>query len=153
LVALAVCGILFAFAHPVVQLLYGAAFLPVVPVLQTILVGVFALSLGSPMSSYFTLKLGRPEVAMWLAGGSAAICIAISLSLVPSLGMMGAAIGSTVAYVCGQIAAIWYFSRSARIDVREILIPTSADASVYWGFLGRLLADGRALLGPTTHKA
>lgn len=147
LVALAVCGLLFAFAYPIVHLLYGAAFLPVVPVLRMILVGVFALSLGSPMSSYFTLKLGRPEVAMWLAGAAAAICIAVSVALVPSMGMMGAAIGSTVAYVCGQIAAIWYFSRSAAVRLREILVPTAQDASVYWAFLGRVVADGRALLG------
>lgn len=152
LVALVVCGLLFAFARPVVHLLYGSAFLPVVPVLQVILAGVFALSLGSPMSSYFTLKVGRPEVPMWLAGSSAAICIAVSIALVPSMGMMGAAIGSTVAYACGQVAAIWYFSKTAAIGVPEILVPTAADMSVYRGFLTRILADGRALLGPSTHQ-
>ena len=153
LVALLVCGLLFAFAYPIVGLLYGSAFLPVVPVLQTILVGVFVLSLGSPMASYFTLKLGKPEIPMWLAGSSALICIAVSLALVPSMGIMGAAIGSTLAYVCGQTAAIWYFSRLTRVGVRDILIPNRTDMAVYRDFAGRLVADGRALLGPSTHKA
>lgn len=149
LVALAVCGVLFAFSGPVVHLLYGAAFSPVVPVLQVLLVGVVAVSLSSPMSSYFTLKLGRPEVALWLAGASAAICIGVTLVLVPSLGMIGAAIGSTLAYAAGQAAATWYFARVSGIAVSEILVPTAGDVALYWSFGVRLLADGRRLLQRT----
>ena len=151
LIALIVCGALFAFASPVVHLLYGAAFAPVVRVLQVLLLGVFALSLGSPMSSYFTLKLGRPEVPLWLAGASAAVCIGVSLALVPSLGMMGAAIGSTAAYAAGQAAATWYFSKTAGITLGQILIPTGDDVALYKGFAGRVLADGRRLLHRTAH--
>lgn len=149
LIALLVCGVLFAFASPVVHLLYGAAFAPVVRVLQILLVGVFALSLGSPMSSYFTLKLGRPEVPLWLAGASAAVCIGVSIALVPTLGMAGAAIGSTAAYVAGQAAAIWYFSRHAKISMVQMLVPTAEDFALYKSFAGRVLADGRRLLHRT----
>lgn len=149
LIALVVCGVLFAFASPVVHLLYGAAFAPVVRVLQILLVGVFALSLGSPMSSYFTLKLGRPEVPLWLAGASAAVCIGVSLALVPTLGMAGAALASTAAYVAGQAAAIWYFSRTAGVSPAQILVPTGEDLALYKSFAGRVLADGRRLLHRT----
>lgn len=150
LVAFLVCGALFVLAAPVVRLLYGTAFAPCVPVLQILLVGVFAMSLGSPMSSYFTLKLGRPEVALWLAGISAAFCIAISVALVPSLGMIGAAVGSTVAYITGQSAATWYFARSTGIAVAEILVPTRTDLAIYRSFAAKALYDFRAALGPTS---
>lgn len=143
LIALLVCGVLFALAQPIVRLLYGPPFLPMVGALQILLVGVFAMSLGSPMSSYFTLKLGRPEVPLWLAGASAAVCIGTSFALVPSIGIYGAAIASSAAYIAGQAAAIWYFSRTAHIGIREVLVPTKDDLTLYVRFLARLLNDVR----------
>jgi len=131
LVAAVVCGVIFALAQPIVHLLYGSAFLPLVPALRVLLLGVFALSLGSPMSNYFTLKLGKPEVAMVFASISAAVCIAVSIVLVPRLGMLGAAIGSTAAYALGQAVATVYFSRMAHIPIQTILVPTLGDLTAY----------------------
>ncbi len=85
-----VCSLALAVVAPyAVSLLYGPAFLPMVPALRVLLIGVFALSLGSPMSTYFTLRLGRPEVALVLASFSAAICIIVTWVLVPQLGPRG----------------------------------------------------------------
>jgi len=131
LVAAVVCGVIFALAQPIVHLLYGSAFLPLVPALRVLLLGVFALSLGSPMSNYFTLKLGKPEVAMVFASISATVCIAVSIVLVPRLGMLGAAIGSTAAYALGQAVATVYFSRMAHIPIQTILVPTLGDLTAY----------------------
>jgi O-antigen/teichoic acid export membrane protein len=148
IVALLVCGALFAFAHPIVRVLYGSAFTGVVPALRILLLGVVALSLGSPMSSYFTLKEGRPEVALWLAAGSAALCIGLSLILIPKIGMAGAATGSTAGYAVAQALAILYFQRETRTPLRTILIPTAEDFALYRSFLARMVADGRQLLHP-----
>lgn len=145
-IALLVCGTLFIVSRPLIELLYGAAFEPVVPAFRVLLVGVLALSLGSPISSFFTLKLGRPEVALWLASLSAAVCIGTAVALVPTAGLLGAAIGSTAGYVLGQIAAIAYFSRCASIALHEILLPTSADFALFMGFAVRVYRDGLRLL-------
>jgi O-antigen/teichoic acid export membrane protein len=149
LVALVVCGVLFALAPAIVHLLYGNAFAPVVPALRVLLIGVFAMSLGSPMSSFFTLRLGQPEIPMRLAGISAAICLAMAFVLVPVSGMLGAATASTVAYIIGQSIAIWYFNRSARIGVVELLVPTGKDLAQYRELFFKMLADGRQLLRPS----
>jgi O-antigen/teichoic acid export membrane protein len=151
IVATIVCGVLFALADPIVRLLYGTAFLPMVPALRILLIGVLALSLGSPMSSYFTLKLGRPEVAMYLASASAFVCIAVSLALVPLMGMYGAAIGSTLAYVAGQAAAMWYFAQQTSVGPRQMLVPTRGDVAVYVQFAAHLLRGGRPL-GPSSQS-
>jgi O-antigen/teichoic acid export membrane protein len=143
LIALVVCGALFVCAYPLVNLLYGAAFLPMVGALQILLVGVFAMSLGSPMSSYFTLKLGKPEVPLTLAGVSAAICIAASLALVPTMGIYGAATASSAAYIVGQCCALWYFMRTTSIRARTALLPTREDAQLYGRFLAHLLSTIR----------
>lgn len=148
LIALVVCGLLFVLARPLVALLYGEKFLPLVPSFDILLLGVVALSLSSPVSSYFTLKLGRPQVALVLAGIAAAVCIATTIVLLPEFRMSGAAIGSTAGYVAGQGIAVWYFARSASISATELLLPRSGDLAVYARFIAQLLRDGRRLLRP-----
>ncbi len=148
LVAAIVCGILFAVAPVLVRLLYGDPFVPVVPALRVLLIGVFALSLGSPMATYFLLRLGRPEVPLRLAAGSALICIILSLLLIPRLGLVGAAIGSTSGYIVGQVAGIWYFAYSTGLRTATMLVPTKSDIALYRDFLIRIVQDGRRLLRP-----
>jgi O-antigen/teichoic acid export membrane protein len=146
LIAAIVCGALLLFAEPIILLLYGPAFLPVVPVLRVLLAGVFVMSLSSPLSSFFTLKQGAPEIAFTLALTSAAICIATTLVLVPHIGLLGAAAGSTAGYVVGQAAAFWVFKKRSGIGFSTMLLPTRDDMRQYWGFALRLVADGRARL-------
>jgi O-antigen/teichoic acid export membrane protein len=131
IVASVCCGALSIAAPFVVHLLYGAAFLPMVPALRVLLLGVFALSLGSPMSTFFTLRLGKPEVSLILASISATICIVVSVLLVPRMGLIGAAIGSTLAYILGQSAAIAYFGMISGISASRMLIPRFRDLVVY----------------------
>ncbi len=148
MIAIAVCGALAALADPLILLLYGPAFRPVADVLRVLLLGVFALSLASPMSSFFTLKEGAPEIAFTLALFSAGICIGTTLVLVPSMGLMGAAIGSTAGYLSGQVCGFWIFTRSTGLTLSGVLLPTREDLRAYRDFAVRLLADGRALLRP-----
>ncbi len=148
LIALLICVPLFVLAAPVVQLLYGAKFLPLVPSFDVLLIGVIVLALSSPLSSYFTLKIGIPGVALRLASLSALVCIATTFALVHRYGMVGAAIGSSAGYLVGQSVGIWYFRKRSAIGLRSMLVPTGADLLVYWAFLARMLRDGRRLLHP-----
>lgn len=131
LIAGACCAGLAILAPFAVRLLYGSAFVPVVPAMRVLLIGVFALSLGSPMSTYFTIRLGRPEVPFILASSSALICIVASIILIPRIGLLGAALASTVAYIAGQTAAIIWFASVAHVGVRTMLVPRRSDLLAY----------------------
>jgi O-antigen/teichoic acid export membrane protein len=148
LISLALCGILFVVAAPLVRALYGKAFLPLVPPFDILLIGVVALSLGSPVSTYFTLRLGKPQVAMWFSSVSAVVCIGLTLALIGRYGMIGAAIGSAAGYIAGQALGLAYFSRSAALNARVFLIPTVGDLQAYASFASRILRDGRNFLRP-----
>ncbi|MGZ3526706.1 MAG: hypothetical protein ACXVAO_03320 [Vulcanimicrobiaceae bacterium] len=149
-VAITVCGLLFILAPFVVGLLYGAPFLPMVPALRVLLVGVLILSLGAPMSNFFTLKLGKPEVALVLATFSAVCCVAVAVLLVPHFGLVGAALGSTFAYAIGNAAAMWYFMRVTHVRLHVLLVPTGSDFALYREFARRVYSDGMRLLRPST---
>lgn len=138
LIASICCGAL-AFGAPfLVKALYGAAFLPMVPALRILLIGVLALSLGSPISSFFTLRLGRPEVVLVLASASAVICIVTSLVLVPRIGLAGAALASTVAYLASQGAGVLYFGVVSGIGASRLLVPERRDVGVYLAVISTL---------------
>jgi O-antigen/teichoic acid export membrane protein len=127
-----VCCVGLAILAPfAVRLLYGSAFMPVVPALRVLLIGVFALSLGSPMATYFTIRLGRPEVPLILASSSALICIVACIALIPRIGLIGAALASTIAYIAGQSAAIAWFASVARVGVGAMLVPRRSDLLAY----------------------
>jgi O-antigen/teichoic acid export membrane protein len=145
LIATVVCTALFVFSPFIVGALYGAAFLPLVPALRILLVGVVALSLGGPVSNYYTLKLAKPEIPLVLAGASAAICLSTCIVLIPRLGIAGAALASTVAYVAGQGLGLYYFTRTTGITLRTMLVPTTGDWRTYFDFAGRIFRDGARL--------
>jgi len=148
LISLLVCVPLFVFAKPVIQLLYGAKFIPLVPAFDILLIGVLVLSLSSPVSSYFTLKLGLPQVTLRLATLSAIVCIGTTIALVRDFGIVGAAIGSSAGYMVGQTLGLWYFGARTGIGPRLLFLPTASDVLVYWAFLLRIVHDGRRLLRP-----
>ncbi|MBV8489143.1 MAG: oligosaccharide flippase family protein [Candidatus Eremiobacteraeota bacterium] len=137
LIAIVACAALFVLAPLLVNLLYGPSFAPVVTPMRILLLGVVALSLGSPVSSYYTLRLGKPEIPLVLAGASAAVCIVTTIVLIPHLGLIGAAIGSTVAYVAGQGLGLGYFARLTGLRWNAMLVPTPADLRVYYDFARR----------------
>lgn len=145
LLAGVLCAVLFVFAEPLLNLLYGKAFVPAAPAFDILLLGVLALAVGGPISNYFTLRLGRPQISIWLGVLSAAVCLGTSIALIRHYGMVGAAIGSTAGYIVGQFAGLGYFMVAASVNWRDLFIPTATDLQAYASFAVRLLKDGRRL--------
>lgn len=127
LLAVLLCGTLYAFAPVLIPLVYGHAYAPLVPALRILLVAVMILSLARPVSNYFTLKTGTPEVGLASALCAAVLCIGLSLVLVPRMGMLGGAIATTCAYLAGESIRIAVFTRKARISLWQVLVPTRRD--------------------------
>ncbi|HLW16060.1 MAG TPA: oligosaccharide flippase family protein [Actinomycetota bacterium] len=99
-----------AFALPLV---YGGQFRSaIVPTL--ILLGGLA---GAGVSSVVTAFLfadGRPGLNSIAAGAGVVVTISLDLVLIPRLGVKGAAIASTVAYLTTSAAHLWFFRVATR---------------------------------------
>lgn len=131
LIALPICILLCAMAPLIVQAFYGSAYLPLVPALRVLLIAVLILSVASPISNFFTLNRGKPEVALASAIAAAAVCLAISWMLVPRIGMIGAAIATAIAYLLGEGMRMTFFVRATGTPLPLILIPTRDDLVSY----------------------
>lgn len=131
LISAPICALFFIAAPQIVHVLYGAAYLPLVPSLRVLLVAVLVLSLGSPVSNFFTLNRGKPEVALASALAAACVCLAISWVLVPRIGTIGAALATALAYVLGEGMRMGFFMAATGTRIGTILVPTRGDVDAY----------------------
>lgn len=128
----AILCIFVGIAAPVlIHLLYGSKFMAIVPALRVLLLGVVALSGASALSSYFTLKMGRPEVAVVIASVSAAICFTVTMFLLPRIGILGAAIGTASSYIFAQALGVWYFCHDTGETPPSVLFLRRDDVLFY----------------------
>jgi len=137
-------------AEPAVRVLFGSAFLASVAPLRILVVGVVALSVGGLFSNFFTLVLGRPQLPLLVAAISAVTCIGTSIALVPRVGIVGAAIATSLAYVVGQAIALVLFCRRSGIPFRKALLPGIGDTASLQSLFVSTVEGGREAREPTT---
>lgn len=102
-----------ALAEPVVRILFGEAFLPAVPAFLWLLPGVYALSVNTLLMNYFA-GTGMPLVTVLSPGAAAAVNVALNLWLLPRLGIVGAAVASTIAYTLMLVFSGMYLRKGGR---------------------------------------
>lgn len=115
--------LLFGAALFVLPPLLGPAYQPALPVLAMLLPGIVAYGAASALSAWFTNHAGRPWVPAMLATLSLAINVAVSVIAIPHLGMIGAALATTVSYMVAVAAGMGWFARASGTPVRLLLRP------------------------------
>ena len=103
LMMLFIAGVVALVAEPLVALLYGRSFLPAVPALIWLMPGIVMLSVNTIYMNYFA-SMGMPPITVYSPGAAAVLNVLLNIKLIPSLGIVGASIASTVAY--GMMLAI-----------------------------------------------
>lgn len=151
--SLPLCMVFFALAPFIVHVLYGAAYAPLVPALRILLVAVLILSVASPISNFFTLNRGKPEVALASALLAACVCIGVSWVLVPRIGMIGAAIATATAYAFGEGTRMAFFIAATRTPLRSVLIPTARDLQSYASMASPISRDAARLFSSRKRAA
>jgi O-antigen/teichoic acid export membrane protein len=108
-VMVVLAGTVAALAHPLVEMLYGPRFLPALPSFYILLPGVVLLSTNMVFMNYFASR-GMPPVTVIATAGAAALNVGLNLALVPSMGIAGAAVSSTVAYGVMVLCSLVYIA-------------------------------------------
>jgi O-antigen/teichoic acid export membrane protein len=115
--------LLFGAALFLLPPLLGLAYQPALPVLAMLLPGIVAYAAASALSAWFTNHAGRPWVPAMLATLSLAINVAVSVIAIPQLGMIGAALATTVSYMGAVAVGMGWFARASGTPVRLLLRP------------------------------
>jgi O-antigen/teichoic acid export membrane protein len=113
---------LAALSVVVIPLLFGAAFSAAVLPACILLIGLAGEGVAAVAIAYL-YGHGRPGMASTGVGVGVAITIVLDLLLIPKLGIVGAAIASTAAYLTTTLACVGFFvvhSRPAALRARRV---------------------------------
>ena len=124
-------GLVIAFLSPfAIPLVFGERFSPSVSVVWWILPGTVALSLAKVMSSDLAAR-GKPEYSSICAFLSLAVTVALDLTLIPRMGISGAALASSVAYLVQTVLVAIALKRVLNVTWRQLLVPSSVEWIAY----------------------
>jgi O-antigen/teichoic acid export membrane protein len=125
-VALAMAVPTFVLGPRLVRLFYGTAFADAGVALRYILPGIVAYSVVAVQSRYVVGR-GRPGTSTLIMGSGLAVNIAANLLLVPRLGIIGAAMSSSISYALTATIMLAVFLRLSGLGWRETLILRGSD--------------------------
>jgi len=140
LVTTTIGGIAIAALSPVaIPLIFGARFGPSIAVIWWILPGTIALSLAKVACADLAGrgKNGYSSVAAFVCF---AVTAALDWFLIPRMGILGAALASSVSYSLDAILVLLALRYELRVSWKMLLVPTRSDLRAYAVALSRLRA-------------
>lgn len=146
LVISCVSGILLALLSPIaIPLVFGARFAPSVPVIWWILPGTISLALGKVAASDLA---GRHKTFYTSIFGlvSLVVTVVLDLFLIPRMGIQGAALASSTAYLVYGALLMAALRHELQVKWADLLVPSRAEFARYKQALTNLLSR-RALPG------
>jgi len=130
---LLVAGVVLSIVSPyALPLLYGDEFRGGVLPLLILVPGIMGLSTGWMLGAHFE-GIGVPLHATAVTGFSLVVTVVGNLVLIPRLGIAGAAMASTTAYLAAGLLSVWLFvslDSGVRISIKELLLPQRSDFRV-----------------------
>lgn len=128
----------------IILVAFGSEFSPAVLPMLVLLPGVCMLGLGTVISGDLRGR-DRPGLSSVLAGLAAAATIGLDVVLIPPFGVMGAAVASVIAYSTYGTLSVLALHRVADLPLRDLVVPTRADADMYRRALAALVARVRGM--------
>ena len=100
-------------AHPLVNILFGNAFIPAVPAFVWLTPGILLLSVNTVFMNYFA-SIGMPSVTVYSPLFASLINIFLNYQLIPIFGIIGASISSLISYGIMLLFSLIYQYRRRR---------------------------------------
>lgn len=123
------CLFIFVFADVVVRTLYSSAFAPAVEPLRWLLPGIFSLSVAKVVLAEVIAR-EKPHYPSLASGVAVVVNIVGNYLLVPSMGVSGAALASTLSYTLLALMWIGYYLRESGVRWTA-LVPCRSDILIY----------------------
>lgn len=106
-------------ATPLVNLLYGDAYLGSVGVLQIYIWSTIGFALGALTNAYLIAE-NRTRLYLLVSAGTMLLNVALNIVLIPAMGIYGAAIATLISY--SLIPLLPFVSKKVRVQFREGMV-------------------------------
>ncbi|HQO46881.1 MAG TPA: polysaccharide biosynthesis C-terminal domain-containing protein [Candidatus Cloacimonas sp.] len=132
----------------IMQIMFGAQFVPVYYVYFWLMPAVYGLSFGSLFNNYLNSK-GFPVISIILPAVALLVNIGLNLWLIPVMGINGAALSTSFSYFLWFILIVYFEQRDSKGRMLHYLLPTWKDITD----LGQeIISEGKGILRKLTHK-
>jgi len=121
-----------------IRLFFGTAFIPSILLLRILIPGIILFSINRILCSYFA-GTGRPEYGTYTSIISFILLLTSSFVLIPRIGIIGAPISSTIAFLASSIAALFIFKHISHYSTKDILIVKKEELERYPTFFSRVV--------------
>lgn len=126
-----VCGAVVAITCPlVIPLVFGASFRPSIAVIWWILPGTIALSLGKVACADLAGR-GKNGYSSVFALVSFALTVGLDWLLIPRMGILGAAIASSIAYTANSTLILVALRFELKVAWKTLLVPSLHEVKAY----------------------
>jgi len=132
--AVLMSGVVALLGPWVVVTLFGRAFAPSIVPLWALLPGVALFAVTNVLGS-FVAAIGRPSVNLAIATVALVPTVGMNVWLLPRIGILGAAIASSVSYATSVALTLWVFRRRTACSLRTTLLLTRTDMSQVAGWV------------------
>jgi O-antigen/teichoic acid export membrane protein len=133
--------VLLVFGGLAIRAVYGEAFSTSALAMRILLPGTIFYGLAHITTAYFNGFVGRPLINTALAGLSLTIGILLNLVLIPTLGITGAAVASSAAYVASMFVTFTVFAKVSGRSSRALFAVSREDFRNVVSFVSRSLKE------------
>lgn len=124
-------------ASPAIKLIFGNRFLASVSSLLILLPGILGLAINRVICAGFS-GTGRPELGTLTVVFSSITTVILDFLLIPSMGINGAALASTISYFTSATVGLIIFHKISKIKLADTLFFKIADLKQYSVFVKRI---------------
>ncbi|HPA24597.1 MAG TPA: polysaccharide biosynthesis C-terminal domain-containing protein, partial [Candidatus Cloacimonas sp.] len=132
----------------IMQIMFGAQFVPVYFVYFWLMPAAYGLSFGSLFNNYLNSK-GFPVISIILPAIALLVNIGLDIWLIPIMGINGAALSTSFSYFLWFILIVLFEQKDSRGRMFKYLIPTRRDII---DLREETMADMKSLWGKLPRK-
>ncbi|WP_440956482.1 flippase [Methanosarcina sp. Mfa9] len=122
--------ILALLVSPFINFFYGSEYVPAVGALFWLIPGVLVGSVSKVLANDIAAR-GRPELNLYVSMLVVSVNIICNIILIPRLGIVGAAIATTIAYVLNSITKLWLYSYLSKNPWWKAILFSSSDKLLF----------------------
>ncbi len=123
--------VIFLIGPKLITLVFGTAFASAGPVVRVVLPGMIAYSMMPFLATFFVQQVGKPGFSTTIGALSIAVCAAVTLATIHTLGIVAGALGTTLSYSAAFFVSAYLFSRQTRIPISKLFLLDAADRRKY----------------------
>jgi len=121
-----------------IYLLFGSEFVDSAAPFIWLIPGVVLLSFARILSNFFS-GIGKPEINTYVASFTTILNIGLNIYLVPKLGVVGAAIATSITYASNMLIKTTIFGMMNKMSFLEFLLVKSTDFGLYKNYINKAL--------------